>query len=112
MLLTVNAIYGFNVTSFPVVKSLECDELWFTFQVRQMCPLFVIGKRRTYYLCHREDETVVAHVQPKATANKPVFGIACKRAVRLAAKVGLIEVGASVQPLISPLPSTALRSRQ
>jgi len=65
----------------------------FTFQVGEMCPLFVVGKVRTYSLRHRKDETAVVHVQPKATTHKPIFGIACERAVRLATKVGLIEAG-------------------
>ena len=58
-----------------------------------MCPLFVVGKVRTYSLRHRKDETAVVHVQPKATTHKFIFGIACERAVRFATKVGLIEAG-------------------
>ena len=64
----------------------------FTFQVGEMCPLFVVGKVRTYSLRHHKDETAVVHVQPKATTHKPIC-IACERAVRLATKVGLIEAG-------------------
>jgi hypothetical protein len=50
----------------------------FTFQVGEMCPLFVVGKVRTYSLRHRKDETAVVHVQPKAATHKLIFGIARK----------------------------------
>ena len=54
-----------------------------------MCPLFVVGEVRTYSLRHREDETAVVHVQPKATTDKLIVGIASEGTVRLVAKVGL-----------------------
>jgi hypothetical protein len=77
-------------------------------QIGQMRSLFIVSQMCADSLGHCKDETAIIHVQPEATTDKPIVGIARERAIQLTSKVGLIKV-VHARPSRGQLPNLTWR---